>query len=163
MHIVINNQIGFTTNYLDARSSTYCTDVAKTTLSPVFHVNGDDVEALVQTVQIALEYRQKFKNDVFIDILCYRKYGHNEGDEPKFTQPKLYKAIAKHPSPREIYLKRLISEGVLSAQEGKDMMKEFDNMLQDRLEDAKQIKKAKVTDFLQERWEGFRPATDRRF
>ena len=163
LHIVINNQIGFTTNYLDARSSTYCTDVAKTTLSPVFHVNGDDVEALVQTVQIALEYRQKFKNDVFIDILCYRKYGHNEGDEPKFTQPKLYKAIANHPSPREIYLKRLISEGVLSAQEGKDMMKEFDNMLQDRLEDAKQIKKAKVTDFLQERWEGFRPATDEDF
>ena len=163
LHIVINNQIGFTTNYLDARSSTYCTDVAKTTLSPVFHVNGDDVEALVQTVQIALEYRQKFKNDVFIDILCYRKYGHNEGDEPKFTQPKLYKAIAKHPSPREIYLKRLISEGVLSAQEGKDMMKEFDNMLQDRLEDAKQIKKAKITDFLQERWEGFRPATDEDF
>jgi len=163
LHIVINNQIGFTTNYLDARSSTYCTDVAKTTLSPVFHVNGDDVEALVQTVQIALEYRQKFKNDVFIDILCYRKYGHNEGDEPKFTQPKLYKAIAKHPSPREIYLKRLIAEGVLSAQEGKDMMKEFDNMLQDRLEDAKQIKKAKITDFLQERWEGFRPATDEDF
>lgn len=163
LHIVINNQIGFTTNYLDARSSTYCTDVAKTTLSPVFHVNGDDVEALVQTVQIALEYRQKFKNDVFIDILCYRKYGHNEGDEPKFTQPKLYKAIANHPSPREIYLKRLITEGVLSAQEGKDMMKEFDNMLQDRLEDAKQIKKAKVTDFLQERWEGFRPATDEDF
>jgi 2-oxoglutarate dehydrogenase E1 component len=163
LHIVINNQIGFTTNYLDARSSTYCTDVAKTTLSPVFHVNGDDVEALVQTVQIALEYRQKFKNDVFIDILCYRKYGHNEGDEPKFTQPKLYKAIAKHSSPREIYLKRLISEGVLSAQEGKDMLKEFDNMLQDRLEDAKQIKKAKVTDFLQERWEGFRPATEKDF
>ncbi len=163
LHIVINNQIGFTTNYLDARSSTYCTDVAKTTLSPVFHVNGDDVEALVQTVQIALEYRQKFKNDVFIDILCYRKYGHNEGDEPKFTQPKLYKAIAKHPSPREIYLKRLITEGVLSAQEGKDMMKEFDNMLQDRLEDAKQIKKAKVTDVLQERWEGVRPATDEDF
>ena len=163
LHIVINNQIGFTTNYLDARSSTYCTDVAKTTLSPVFHVNGDDVEALVQTVQIALEYRQKFKNDVFIDILCYRKYGHNEGDEPKFTQPKLYKAIAKHSSPREIYLKRLISEGVLSAQEGKDMLKEFDNMLQDRLEDAKQIKKAKVTDFLQERWEGFRPAIEEDF
>jgi len=163
LHIVINNQIGFTTNYLDARSSTYCTDVAKTTLSPVFHVNGDDVEALVQTVQIALEYRQKFKNDVFIDILCYRKYGHNEGDEPKFTQPQLYKAIAKHPSPREIYLKRLIAEGVLSAQEGKDMVKEFDNMLQDRLEDAKQIEKAKVTDFLEERWEGFRVATDEDF
>ena len=98
IHIVINNQVGFTTNYLDARSSTYCTDIAKVTLSPVFHVNGDDVEAVAHTLKIASEYRQKFNTDVFIDLLCYRKYGHNEGDEPRFTQPKLYDIISKHPN-----------------------------------------------------------------
>ena len=158
LHIVINNQIGFTTNYLDARSSTYCTDVAKTTLCPVFHVNGDDIEAVVQTIQIALRYRQEFGRDVFIDLLCYRKYGHNEGDEPKFTQPKLYKAIAKHPNPREIYLKKLIDENVISSKEGKLMEDDFDAMLQDRLVEAKQIEKAKVTDFLEEKWKDFRKA-----
>lgn len=163
IHIVINNQVGFTTNYLDARSSTYCTDVGKTTLSPIFHVNGDDVEAVVQTVQIALEYRQEFGRDVFIDLLCYRKYGHNEGDEPKFTQPKLYQIISKHPSPREIYLNKLVSEGIMSKAEGEQMEKTFDDMLQDRLEEAKQIEKAKITDFLQDLWSGFRPATEADF
>lgn len=156
VHIVVNNQVGFTTNYLDARSSTYCTDVAKTTLCPVFHVNGDDVEAVVQAMQIALEYRQEFGRDVFIDLLCYRKYGHNEGDEPKFTQPKLYNIIAKHPNPREIYLKKLITEGVISAEEGQQMEKTFDDMLQERLEDAKQIEKAVISDFLQEEWSAYR-------
>jgi len=102
IHIVVNNQVGFTTDYLDGRSSTYCTDIAKTTLSPVFHVNGDDPEALVHVMNIAIEYRQKFKNDVFIDLLCYRRHGHNESDEPRFTQPTLYKAIAKHPDVRTI-------------------------------------------------------------
>ena len=96
IHIVVNNQIGFTTNYLDGRSSTYCTDVAKVTLSPVLHVNADDVEAVVHAAVFALEYRMRFARDIFIDLLGYRKYGHNEGDEPKFTQPLLYKAIAKH-------------------------------------------------------------------
>ena len=103
IHLVINNQVGFTTPYIEARSSTYCTDVAKVTRSPVFHVNGDDVEALVWTIKLAMEFRQKFHSDVFIDILCYRKYGHNEGDEPRFTQPMLYKAISKHKNPRDIY------------------------------------------------------------
>ena len=156
LHIVINNQVGFTTNYLDARSSTYCTDVAKTTLCPVFHVNGDDTEAVVQTIDIALRYRQEFSRDVFVDLLCYRKYGHNEGDEPKFTQPKLYKLIAKHPNPREIYLKQLVDQKVVSIQEGKEMEDEFDSMLQERLDDAKEIEKAKITNFLEEVWFGFR-------
>lgn len=163
IHIVINNQVGFTTNYLDARSSTYCTDVAKTTLCPVFHVNGDDVEAVVLAMEVALEYRQTFKRDVFIDLLCYRKYGHNEGDEPKFTQPKLYKAIAKHPNPRVIYLDKLIKEGVVTAEEGNVLKKNFDDMLQDRLDDAKQIKKAKITDFLEEEWKGFKHGTKEDF
>ena len=156
LHIVINNQVGFTTNYLDARSSTYCTDVAKTTLCPVFHVNGDDIEAVVQTLDIALRYRQEYSRDVFVDLLCYRKYGHNEGDEPKFTQPKLYKIIANHPNPREIYLKKLIDEKVVSDQEGSQMEKEFDDMLQERLDDAKQIEKAKITNFLEDVWSKFR-------
>ena len=156
LHIVINNQVGFTTNYLDARSSTYCTDIAKSTLCPVFHVNGDDIEAVVQTLDIALRYRQEYSRDVFVDLLCYRKYGHNEGDEPKFTQPKLYKIIANHPNPREIYLKKLVDENVVSIEEGNQMEKEFDNMLQERLDDAKQIEKAKITNFLEEVWTDFR-------
>ena len=156
LHIVINNQVGFTTNYLDARSSTYCTDIAKSTLCPVFHVNGDDIEAVVQTLDIALRYRQEYSRDVFVDLLYYRKYGHNEGDEPKFTQPKLYKIIANHPNPREIYLKKLVDENVVNIEEGNQMEKEFDDMLQERLDDAKQIEKAKITNFLEEVWTDFR-------
>ena len=109
IHIVVNNQSGFTTNYLDGRSSTYCTDVAKVTLSPVLHVNADDVEAVVHAAVFALEYRMRFARDIFIDLLGYRKYGHNEGDEPKFTQPLLYKAIAKHQNPRDIYADQLLA------------------------------------------------------
>ena len=111
IHVVLNNQVGFTTNYLDARSSTYCTDVAKVTLSPVLHVNADDAEAVVHAMLFALEYRMEFKQDVFIDLLGYRKYGHNEGDEPRFTQPKLYKAISKHKNPRDLYAEQLKAEG----------------------------------------------------
>ena len=113
IHIVVNNQIGFTTNYLDARSSTYCTDVAKVTLSPVLHVNADDAEAVVHAVEMALEYRMRYKKDVYIDLLGYRKYGHNEGDEPRFTQPKLYKEIAKHANPFKIYSDKLIAENTI--------------------------------------------------
>lgn len=133
VHIVTNNQVGFTTNYLDARTSIYCTDVAKTTKSPVFHVNGDDVEAIVLTMQIALEYRMKFGSDVFIDLLGYRKYGHNEGDEPRFTQPLLYKAIAAHPNPREIYVQKLMEGDKLDAGIAREMEQSFKNMLQDKL------------------------------
>jgi 2-oxoglutarate dehydrogenase E1 component len=137
VHLVINNQIGFTTNYKDARSSTYCTDIAKTVLSPVFHVNGDDVEALVYVINLAMEYRQEFNEDVFIDILCYRRYGHNESDEPKFTQPTLYKAIEAHANPREIYYQKLLAEGSITAEAAKEMEKTFKDLLQKQLDETK--------------------------
>jgi 2-oxoglutarate dehydrogenase E1 component len=155
IHIVVNNQIGFTTNYLDARSSTYCTDIGKVTLSPVLHVNGDDVEAVIQAVQFAIEYRQTFNKDVFIDILGYRKYGHNEGDEPRFTQPLLYKAISKHSNPRDIYLNQLIGEGIITKADAKTIEKDFDDVLQGRLDEAKEIEKASVTFFLKRTWENY--------
>nr|WP_121270734.1 2-oxoglutarate dehydrogenase E1 component [Pedobacter schmidteae] len=139
IHLIINNQIGFTTNFKDARTSTYCTDIAKVTLSPVFHVNGDDVEALVYAINLAMEYRQKYRNDVFIDILCYRRFGHNESDEPKFTQPLLYKAIEKHANTRDIYIDQLVKEGTLEASSAKEMEKEFRGLLQERLNEAKAI------------------------
>lgn len=163
IHVAINNQIGFTTNYLDARSSTYCTDVAKVTLSPVFHVNGDDVEAVVHAMQIATEYRQKFGKDVFIDLLCYRKYGHNEGDEPRFTQPLLYKAISKHKNPREIYNQKLMSEGVVEANIAKEMEEEFKLLLQDRFDESKEVEKAFITPFMEQEWEGFQKAQSEDF
>jgi len=115
VHIVVNNQVGFTTNYLDGRSSIYCTDVSKVTESLSFHVNADDAEAVVQVMRIALAYRQRWKRDVYVDLLGYRKYGHNEGDEPMFTQPQLYKAISGHPNPLKIYIDRLISDGSMEA------------------------------------------------
>ena len=152
IHIAVNNQVGFTTNYYDARSSTYCTDVAKVTLSPVLHVNGDDVEAVVHALQLAVEYRQKYHKDVFIDLLCYRKYGHNEGDEPRFTQPLLYEAISKHKNPREIYKEKLMNEGVVEASIVKELEQDFQNLLQGRFDEAKEIEKAKITPFLKEEW-----------
>lgn len=156
IHIVINNQVGFTTNYLDGRTSIYCTDVAKVTHSPVFHVNGDDVEAVAHTVRMAMKFRQKYKSDVFVDLLCYRKYGHNEGDEPRFTQPNLYDIIAKHPNPLAIYSQRLTSSGIVGADLVKDMEADFSQMLQERLDEAKEIQKATVTQFLEDTWKGYR-------
>ncbi|MBD3639293.1 MAG: 2-oxoglutarate dehydrogenase E1 component [Crocinitomicaceae bacterium] len=163
IHIVVNNQVGFTTNYLDARSSTYCTDVGKTTLCPVFHVNADDVEAVVQTLSIAVSYRQKFHRDIFIDMLGYRKYGHNEGDEPKFTQPKLYKIIAKHPSPREIYLKQLIEEGILTEEEGKKNEEEEMEKLDAAYESSKKQDRTTVLNFMARTWKGYRHGKDKDF
>lgn len=148
IHLVINNQVGFTTNYLEARSSTYCTDVAKVTRSPVFHVNGDDVEAIIFTVKLAMEFRQKFHTDVFIDILCYRKYGHNEGDEPRFTQPLLYKAIEKHPNPRDIYADKLAEQGVMSRAETSKLNHEFDLLLEEKHKESEKIDKVIVRRFL---------------
>ena len=156
VHIVVNNQVGFTTNYLDGRSSTYCTDVAKTTRCPVFHVNGDDVEAVVQAIEIAVEYRQIFKRDIFIDLLCYRKYGHNEGDEPKFTQPSLYNLIAKHPNPKEIYFDQLQKEGHITSEDAALVESEYMDFLTQEFEESKKNDKALVYDFLSQTWSGYR-------
>ena len=155
VHLVINNQVGFTTNYLDARSSTYCTDVAKVTRSPVFHVNGDDVESLIYTIKLAMEFRQKFKTDVFVDILCYRKYGHNEGDEPRFTQPDLYKAIAMHKNPRDIYAEKLVEQGIFTPAEVKEEIKAFDRLMNDKYKESEKIEKLKIKRFLVKEYETF--------
>lgn len=152
IHIVINNQLGFTTDYLDARSSTYCTDVAKVVQSPVFHVNGDDVEALVYVVQFAMDFRDKFQRDVFIDLLCYRKYGHNEGDEPRFTQPLLYKIIEKHPNPFEIYAQRLLEEKIIDQEYLKKLQRDIDRKLEENLEEAKKKDKTTIRFFLDGKW-----------
>jgi len=159
IHIVVNNQIGFTTNYIDGRSSTYCTDVAKVVLSPVFHVNGDDVEALCFIAKLAMDFRQTFHRDVFIDVLCYRKYGHNEGDEPRFTQPVLYKEIAIHPNPKDLYVRRLEFEKSPLTDEAKEMEKAFKAELEANLDEAKKTEKAKVTSFLEGNWKGLKMAS----
>jgi len=155
VHIVVNNQIGFTTNYLDARSSTYCTDVGKVTLSPVLHVNADDAESVVHATLFALHFRMKFKRDVFIDLLGYRKYGHNEGDEPKFTQPLLYKAIAKHKNPRDIYAERLIAEGVIDKDHVSKIEKDYKDKLEEKLEDSRKVEKTVISPFMHEQWKDF--------
>ena len=154
IHIVVNNQIGFTTNYLDARTSTYCTDVAKVTLSPVLHVNSDDAEAVVHATLFALDYRMKFGRDVFIDLLGYRKYGHNEGDEPRFTQPQLYKAIAKHQNPRDIYAAQLIAQNIITQADIKQLEIDYKNSLEVDLEDSRKVEKTIITPFMADEWEG---------
>lgn len=139
IHFVINNQIGFTTDFDDARSSDYCTSLAAAIQAPVFHVNGDDPEAVIKSVEIATRYRQEFNSDVFIDMVCYRRHGHNEGDDPKFTQPHLYALIDKHPNPREVYIKYLLENGEPDAQElARAMEKKFWADLQERLDEVKQ-------------------------
>ena len=162
VHIVVNNQIGFTTNYLDGRSSTYCTDVGKVTLSPVLHVNADDVEAVVHAACFALDFRMEFKRDVFIDLLGYRKYGHNEGDEPRFTQPKLYKAIAKHDNPRDIYAKNLINQGIIDSEHIKEIEQNYKASLESELEDSRKENKTVITPFMQDAWVDFKKASSRR-
>ena len=138
IHFVINNQIGFTTNWDDARSADYSTSVASMLQAPVFHVNGDDPEAVVKVAELAFRFRQKFNRDVFIDMVCYRKHGHNEGDDPKFTQPELYALIDKHQNPREIYSQKLIQNGSVDSALAKEMEKAFWSNLQDRLDEVKQ-------------------------
>lgn len=160
IHIVINNQVGFTTNYLDARSSTYCTDVAKVTLSPVLHVNADDAEAVVHAMLFALDFRMQFGRDVFIDLLGYRKYGHNEGDEPRFTQPLLYKIIAKHKNPRDLYAEKLLSEGVIDGNFVKDLETSYKLDLDQNLEASRKKDLTIITPFMQNEWQGFKQVSD---
>ena len=157
IHFVINNQIGFTTNWEDARSSHYSTSIARTLEAPILHVNGDDPESVVYAMEFAIEFRQKFKTDIFIDMVCYRKHGHNEGDEPKYTQPELYGLIAKHKNPRELYNDFLISRGTVNKEIAKEMQNEFKQMLSDRFNDVKdktlpEKKKGPHTEWLDLDW-----------
>jgi 2-oxoglutarate dehydrogenase E1 component len=158
IHLVINNQIGFTTNYLDGRSSIYCTDVAKTIQSPIIHVNADDVEAVVYTIGLAMEFRAQFHKDIFIDLLGYRKYGHNESDEPRFTQPVLYKIIEQHPDPLEIYLKKLEEEQLLSSMDVTGMKTGINALLDQGFEHAKTIIKGDIAPFGGKEWKYLRKA-----
>ncbi len=138
LHFVINNQIGFTTDFDDARSSTYSTGVASLIQAPVFHVNGDDPEAVIFAVKLALEYRQKYNNDVFIDMVCYRRHGHNEGDDPQFTQPEMYKLIKNHPDARTVYVRQLAQRGDLHKELADSLEKSFWSDLQKRLDLVKE-------------------------
>jgi 2-oxoglutarate dehydrogenase E1 component len=139
IHFVINNQIGFTTNFDDARSSDYCTALARIVDAPVIHVNGDDADAVIYAVEMAVEYRQLFAKDVYVDMVCYRKHGHNEGDDPKYTQPGMYTLIGKHPNPRERYIEHLLATGVMADRKlAESMQKDFWSQLQARLDEVKQ-------------------------
>ena len=160
IHFVINNQIGFTTDFDDARSADYCTSVAAMVQAPVMHVNGDDPEAVVKAVEIATHYRQEFNSDIFIDMVCYRRHGHNEGDEPKFTQPQLYSVIDKHANPREVYTQFLIQNGEADAQAmAKEMEQQFWGQLQERLDEIKQNPLPYTYQKPEEWWRSLRRAT----
>lgn len=164
IHFVINNQIGFTTDFDEARSSDYCTSLAAAVQAPVFHVNGDDPEAVLKCAEIATRYRQEFNSDVFIDMVCYRRHGHNEGDDPKFTQPHLYALIDKHPNPREVYINFLLQNGEPDAQElAKDMEKKFWADLQERLDEVKQHPLPYTYQQPEIWWRNLRTATDTDF
>src|SRR6202022_4920045 len=144
VHVVINNQIGFTTLPEDARSSMYATDVAKMIEVPIFHVNGDDPLACMQVSQLALDFRQEFGRDSVIDMYCYRRYGHNEGDEPAFTQPDLYAKIDKRPSVTQLYKRELLEAGTLSEDDAASLETEFDLRLEMTLEEVKALEKKKA-------------------
>jgi 2-oxoglutarate dehydrogenase E1 component len=163
VHFIINNQIGFTTNPVNSRSGPYCSDVARICQAPIFHVNGDDPESVVHVARIATEFRQQFKKDVVVDMFCYRRFGHNESDEPAFTQPLMYKKIAKHPTTRAIYSDRLVKEGVIAEPEAKRVVDDFQARLQGEFEAASSYKPNKA-DWLEGAWSGFEIASgeDRR-
>lgn len=153
VHIIINNQIGFTTLPKDGRSTEYASDLAKMILAPIFHVNGDNPEEAVHAMQMAFEYRQKFGKDVVIDLVCFRKHGHNEGDEPAFTQPGMYKEIETHPTVRDIYTKQLVRKGELTEEETEEIFAEFDELLREAFEDAKKASPLEVTEDMIDRTE----------
>jgi len=153
IHIVVNNQIGFTVNPHDARSTTYCTDIAKVVHAPILHVNGDDPEACCLAIEIALEYRNMFREDVVIDLICYRRHGHNEADSPEVTQPLMYRRIAEHPTVESVYRDRLIADGVLNEQDSESMVKTYRNCL-DQMRRAKEQPLTKINS-LQGRWSGY--------
>ncbi|HUH84398.1 MAG TPA: thiamine pyrophosphate-dependent enzyme, partial [Stellaceae bacterium] len=163
LHFIVNNQIGFTTSPAQARSSPYPSDTAKGTQAPIFHVNGDDPEAVVHVARIATEFRHRFKADVVVDIFCYRRHGHNEADEPAFTQPRMYRAIDAHPTTREIYARRLIEEGLITEAEADKVVKDFTARLEAEFETAKSYRPNKA-DWLEGAWSGLAVASgdDRR-
>ena len=163
IHFVINNQIGFTTDYDDARSSIYCTDLAKIIDSPVLHINGDDAEAVCFASKLALAYRQKFNKDIFIDMLCYRRHGHNEADEPKFTQPSLYNLISKHPNPRDVFFNKLKEQKDLAEDYGKKLQNDFKNMLQERLNEVRQKPLPYIPQKHDEEWSHLKKSTSKDF
>ena len=163
IHFVINNQVGFTTDFEDGRSSIYCTDLAKIVDAPILHVNGDDAESVNFCANLAIEYRQKFNKDIFIDMLCYRRHGHNESDEPKFTQPKLYNVIAKHPNPREIYVKQLTERRDLDDVAIQKLDKNFKAQLQDRLNEIKQHPLPYKPQKIEEEWQYLRKSESNDF
>ena len=159
IHIVVNNQVGFTATAREGRSSLYCTDIAKVTESPVFRVNGDDPEAVCYVAQLAMRLRHHFQIDVFIDLCCYRRNGHNEGDDPRFTQPLLYKEIERHPDAHQIYTERLVAEQVLTPEEAERIPTDFGKLLQDSLLNARKNRPTIQVNFLGRQWSGFREAT----
>ncbi len=159
IHLVVNNQVGFTTSPIDSRTATYSTDLAKVLSCPVLHVNGDDVEAVVRAVEMAIEYKQKFKGDFFIDLVCYRKHGHNEGDEPTFTQPVMYKKIKTHPSPREIYANRLIAAGVLTTESAQALVDEVTATMNEAQKRAKAEPAQPHVSTFENVWKGLKKPT----
>src|SRR5262249_39520750 len=158
IHVIVNNQIGFTTSPAQSRFTPYPSDLAKGLQAPIFHVNGDDPEAVVHVARIATEFRQRFKKDVVVDIFCYRRHGHNETDEPAFTQPIMYRAIADHPTTRQIYARRLAEEGIVTEAEAEGMVNEFMAFLDAQFEAAKNYRPNKA-DWLEGAWSGLKVAS----
>ncbi|MGM0589973.1 MAG: multifunctional oxoglutarate decarboxylase/oxoglutarate dehydrogenase thiamine pyrophosphate-binding subunit/dihydrolipoyllysine-residue succinyltransferase subunit [Bacteroidota bacterium] len=146
IHLIINNQIGFTTLPKDGRSTEYASDLAKMILAPIFHINGDEPEAAVHAIRMAMDYRQKFGKDVVLDLICYRKHGHNEGDEPGFTQPGMYDEIKKHDTVRDIYTQELVRKNELTKEETEEIFEEFEELLHEAFDDAKNAPPLEVTE-----------------